>query len=353
MKPTTLFLISVFLFLFTSPSLSTSIPIVDDDIVLDEIGNPLLKDVDYIISPPVSGPIGGTVKLATPLNNQTCEADVVQDPFELYIGTLFTFTPVNHSEEFVKLGSPLAIQSPTENPCEKSIMTTSVGNNSVFRSFFEKQKLTGPNFIDWYRQLRLVLSTEDKENYLEHPIPAAPVAQPGHAYDMLQELKAMFSKQAEQELLQTVREFHTCKQEEGQSVSSHRLGQPVGQNLAVSLILVSLNKDFASFVQNFNMHGMGKTVNELHAMLKLHEETLPKKDANPALLAIRAGRVQKNQKNKPHKASKGNQGKGKNKMGYAQNNVINRYLDKRHGIWTWNAEGQDKSKAVTACTPTV
>ncbi|GJY06418.1 zinc finger, CCHC-type containing protein [Tanacetum coccineum] len=31
------------------------------------------------------------------------------------------------------------------------------------------------------------------------------------AYDMLQELKAMFSKQAEQELMQTVREFHTCK----------------------------------------------------------------------------------------------------------------------------------------------
>ncbi|GJU75247.1 hypothetical protein Tco_1272317, partial [Tanacetum coccineum] len=58
-------------------------------------------------------------------------------------------------------------------------MTTLVGNNSVFRSFFEKQKLTGPNFIDWYRQLRLVLSTEDKETYLEHPIPAAPVAQPG------------------------------------------------------------------------------------------------------------------------------------------------------------------------------
>ncbi|GKF04171.1 zinc finger, CCHC-type containing protein [Tanacetum coccineum] len=69
------------------------------------------------------------------------------------------------------------------------------------------------------------------------------------------------------------------------------------------------------------MHGMGKTVNELHAMLKLHEDTLPKKDDNPALHAIRAGRVQKNQKNKPHKASKGGQGKGKNKMGYAQNNV--------------------------------
>nr|GFD47290.1 zinc finger, CCHC-type [Tanacetum cinerariifolium] len=29
-------------------------------------------------------------------------------------------------------------------------------------------------------QLHLVLSIEDKENYLEHPIPAAPVAPPGH-----------------------------------------------------------------------------------------------------------------------------------------------------------------------------
>ncbi|GJS45099.1 ribonuclease H-like domain-containing protein [Tanacetum coccineum] len=54
-------------------------------------------------------------------------------------------------------------------------MTTSVVNNSVFKGFFEKQKLSGPNFIDWYRQLRIVRSVEDKLNYLEHPIPAAPV----------------------------------------------------------------------------------------------------------------------------------------------------------------------------------
>nr|GEZ22121.1 zinc finger, CCHC-type [Tanacetum cinerariifolium] len=53
-------------------------------------------------------------------------------------------------------------------------MTTSSANNSVFRGFFEKQKLNGPNFIDWYRQLRIVLSIEDKLNYLEQPIPSAP-----------------------------------------------------------------------------------------------------------------------------------------------------------------------------------
>nr|GFA18177.1 ABC transporter E family member 2-like [Tanacetum cinerariifolium] len=44
------------------------------------------------------------------------------------------------------------------------------------------------------------------------------------------------------------------------------------------------------FVQNYNMHGMRKTVNELHAMLNRHEQTLPKKDA-PALHAIRASKI--------------------------------------------------------------
>nr|GEW09022.1 zinc finger, CCHC-type [Tanacetum cinerariifolium] len=80
------------------------------------------------------------------------------------------------------------------------------------------------------------------------------------AYDMLQELKTLFSQQ-----------------------------------------------EYDSFVQNYNMHGMGKTVNELHAMLKLHEQTLPKKDA-PALHAIRAGKVQKknNKNKKPQLAARGN-----------------------------------------------
>ena len=62
---------------------------------------------------------------------------------------------------------------------------------------------------------------------------------------------------------------------------------------------------------------MGKTVNELHAMLKQHEQTLPKKYVAPALHAIRAGKVQKNQGKKPFKAAKGNQGNEKYKLAYA------------------------------------
>ncbi|GKB59652.1 hypothetical protein Tco_0915838 [Tanacetum coccineum] len=87
------------------------------------------------------------------------------------------------------------------------------------------------------------------------------------AYDMLKELKTFYIDNLE------------------------RLGYAMTQNLVVSLILVSLRKEYDSFVKNYNMHCMGKTVTELHAMLKLHEQTLTPKY--------------------------GNQGKGKAKMGYA------------------------------------
>nr|GFC61324.1 hypothetical protein [Tanacetum cinerariifolium] len=164
-------------------------------------------------------------------------------------------------------------------------------------SFFEKQKLTGPNFIDWYRQLRIVLSIKDKLNYLKQPIPPAPVAPAGQQVAP-KILAAHAAWQAEQELLQTTRDFHSYKQKEGQSVSSYvlkmkgyidnleRLGHPVTLGLGVSLILIGLRKEYDGFVQSYNMHSMGKTVNELHAMLKLHEQTLPKSNA-PVLNAIR------------------------------------------------------------------
>nr|GFA33761.1 hypothetical protein [Tanacetum cinerariifolium] len=175
----------------------------------------------------------------------------------------------------------------------------------------------------------IILSIEDKLNYLEQLISPTPVAPEGQqvamtiiaahtvwikgskeiaglmlmtmdseiqqnlenlgAYEMLQELKTLFSQQAEQELLQTMREVHSCMKEEGQS--------------------------------NYNMHSMGKTINELHAMLKLYEQTLPKNNA-PALHAIHVGKVQKgnNKHKKPQSqlAARGqNQGKWKNKIGYA------------------------------------
>ncbi|GKA43911.1 zinc finger, CCHC-type containing protein [Tanacetum coccineum] len=61
-----------------------------------------------------------------------------------------------------------------------------------------------------------------------------------------------------------------------------RLGCAMPNELGVSLILNFLNKDYDLFVQNYNMHNMGKTTSELHAMLKLHEKGILKKAETPA-----------------------------------------------------------------------
>nr|GEY22923.1 hypothetical protein [Tanacetum cinerariifolium] len=232
-------------------------------------------------------------------------------------------------------------------------MTTSSTNNSIFKGFFEKQKLTGPKFIDWYRQLMIILSIEDKLNYIKQPIPPALVAPAGQhvAPGILaahnawikesKEIAGLMVMTMKPEIQQNLEPLHAHEmlreQEEGQSVSSHvlkkkgyidnleRLGHPVTLGLGVSLILISLRKEYDGFVQNYNMHNMGKTVNELHAMLKLHEQTLPKSNA-PTLYAIRAGKVQKgNQHKKSHyqTAARGqNHGKGKNKQAYAPKTKI-------------------------------
>nr|GEW54118.1 hypothetical protein [Tanacetum cinerariifolium] len=50
-------------------------------------------------------------------------------------------------------------------------------------------------------------------------------------------------------------------------------------------------------LENYNMHSMGKTINKLHAMLKLHEQTRPKNNAS-ALHAIRIG-LRRSRKLKP------------------------------------------------------
>nr|GEU90331.1 Gag-Pol polyprotein [Tanacetum cinerariifolium] len=85
-------------------------------------------------------------------------------------------------------------------------------------------------------------------------------------YDTLKELKTMFTQHTNQELLETVKAFHTCKQEEGQSVSSY----------------VPKMKDYPDQLERL-CHpcpytlDLGKTIVDLHDMLKLHEKRLIKK----------------------------------------------------------------------------
>nr|GEZ29175.1 hypothetical protein [Tanacetum cinerariifolium] len=135
----------------------------------------------------------------------------------------------------------------------------------------------------------IVLSIEDKLNYLEQPIPPVPVAPAG--------------QQVAPEILAA------CSARRAEASSDYEI---------FSLLQAGRRA-------NYTMHSMGKTVNELHTMLKLHEQTVPKSNA-PALNAIRAGKVQKGNKHKKlHSqtaAKRQNHGKGKNKQAYAPKHKI-------------------------------
>nr|GEV92610.1 hypothetical protein [Tanacetum cinerariifolium] len=167
---------------------------------------------------------------------------------------------------------------------------------------FEIEKLYGNNFNDWFRQLKLVLRVEKKMYVTEQPLPAAPAAdsaanmqaewnaiydaynevaclilgsmnfelyrqfENSSPYDIIKELKSMFEKQAGMK---------------GYVDQLERLGYMLPQDLIVGLILNGLTKDFVGFVRNYNMHNMGKTIGELHAMLIEYEKGLPKKAETP------------------------------------------------------------------------
>ncbi|GJS92759.1 retrotransposon protein, putative, ty1-copia subclass [Tanacetum coccineum] len=52
------------------------------------------------------------------------------------------------------------------------------------------------------------------------------------------------------------------------------LGYVLPQYLSVGLIMNGLTSDFAGFVKNYNMHNMGKTIGELHALLIEYEKVI-------------------------------------------------------------------------------
>ena len=52
------------------------------------------------------------------------------------------------------------------------------------RSVLEKAKLDHSNFLDWHRNLRIILKQEKKDYVLEGPIPEEPQTTPKVAHDL-------------------------------------------------------------------------------------------------------------------------------------------------------------------------
>ncbi|GJS76889.1 retrotransposon protein, putative, ty1-copia subclass [Tanacetum coccineum] len=159
-------------------------------------------------------------------------------------------------------------------------------NHSAFRSMFKREKLSRNNFNDWFCQLKLVLRVEKKMYFIEQPLPAAPAAdseaqvlsQWNVVYDAYNEVACLILGKEGKPVVAYVLQM------KGYVDQLERLGYMLPQDLIVGLILNGLTKDFAGFVRNYNMHNMGKTISELHAMLIEYEKGLPKKAKTPQLL---------------------------------------------------------------------
>ncbi|KAK8559155.1 hypothetical protein V6N12_042437 [Hibiscus sabdariffa] len=195
-----------------------------------------------------------------------------------------------------------------------------MANNTIsLRSLHEKEKLNGINFLDWFRNLRIVLKQEQKEYVIEEAVPndpgpnasradkdkfkkhmddmvdvgclmlatMTPELQKQHenmvAYEMIQNLKEIDEGQARQERYETSKALFQCKMSEGSSVGAHvikmmgyiqtleKLGFALNDELAIDVILQSLLDSFNQFVLNFNMNEINKSLPQLFGMLRTAE----------------------------------------------------------------------------------
>src|SRR3954470_387604 len=58
--------------------------------------------------------------------------------------------------------------------CYRSMASPALVTNFALKSILEKDKLNGTNFTTWYRNQRIVLKHDKKENVLEEPLPKEP-----------------------------------------------------------------------------------------------------------------------------------------------------------------------------------
>ncbi|KAK1413623.1 hypothetical protein QVD17_35399 [Tagetes erecta] len=250
----------------------------------------------------------------------------------------------------------------TSGPFHTYLMSSEKNHSFALKSILEKEKLDNTNFIEWHRNLKIVLKFAKKLYILEAPVPDQPEANTAAArkawdkhnedavevaclmqatmspdlqknmedmaaFDMIEQLKGMFQKQARQERHDTMKQLISCKMQEGSSVSAHvlkmkgyidqmtKLGNPMQDEMAGDFILNSLPSSYDQFVMNYNMNAWVKPVAELHGMLKTAEMNIPKQNQ---VLMVRSGGVKK-----PNPKKRGYNSKGKKKVNVAVNRATN------------------------------
>ena len=140
------------------------------------------------------------------------------------------------------------------------------------RSIVEKNKLNGTNFLDWERNLRIILRSEGCEDVLATPVPT--VTNTSSDEEKATATRARIERY---ETHKAILDSHLVK---GKPVSPHvikltglfkrmeNLGTPYDQELATDIVLRSLHDGFAPFRMQYHMNDLKHDLNELHSMLK-------------------------------------------------------------------------------------
>jgi hypothetical protein len=105
---------------------------------------------------------------------------------------------------------------------------------------------------------------------------------------MIQGLRGMFENHARVERYNISKVLFACKLAKGSLVNPHvikmmdyietltKLGCEIKDDLATDMILQSLSVSYESFIMNFHINGMEKTVAELYGMLKMAKDSIKK-----------------------------------------------------------------------------
>ncbi|XP_073133292.1 uncharacterized protein [Henckelia pumila] len=214
-----------------------------------------------------------------------------------------------------------------------------MANRNPLSAILDTNKLIGPNYSDWLRNLKIVLASE-KLTYVLTKAPPKEAAKDiipdelkkletwrfenaVNDADIHLHLQDLYGAQTRAERFTTVKALMTARMREETSVHEHgirmigyierlvSLDMVLPHELLVDVLLLSLPNSFDGFVVNFSMNKIEATLEELVNMLTSFEATMKKE--KPVLLVGSSSRAKKWTKEKGKKHFSPTQKKKPNK----------------------------------------
>ncbi|KAL0010802.1 hypothetical protein SO802_005910 [Lithocarpus litseifolius] len=245
-------------------------------------------------------------------------------------------------------------------------------NFNPLAKILDENRLSGPNYVDWKRNLIIVLTADKIAHVLNIEAPELALADATEeqrdafnkwheademakcyimasmtnvlqkqcqglvtAQDMMMHLKEMFGEQSRSAWQTAMKNLMSTKMVEGTPVREHvlkmisfineldMLGAEIDSETQVDAILASLPDSFNQFIMNYNMNKMVVTLSELLNMLKAAEDLI-KKEKPTVMLAEKSD---SSLKFKPK--GKNFKRKGSQSFNKAQGDKVNKDTEKK------------------------